>query len=108
MTVLSYAKKLLTSNVGSVILLRQDYCKELVQSSLPSDGNLTKIYDMSLSWHPNEGKSLHLMKSLNQASVHRGDLLPNYNILNYKDSPKSAHCYLAHLTHKLARFSCRK
>ncbi len=106
-TVLFYAKKLIVNNVGTVVLARQDYCK-LKKLTLPSDGNMTKVYDTSIFSHTNEGKSLHLVKSLDQVSIHRAGVLSNYTLLNYRDSPMSASCYLAHLTRKQPRFRCRR
>ncbi len=106
-TVLFYAKKLIVNNVGTVVLTRQDYCK-LKKLTLPSDGNMTKVYDTSIFSHTNEGKSLHLVKSLDQVSIHRAGVLSNYTLLNYRDSPMSASCYLAHLTRKQPRFRCRR
>ena len=100
--VLSYARKFIKGNIGTIILPRQDYfcmLKGAKDGPMPSDGNLTRLYSTARSTHPHEGKSIHLMKAVRQNSVHRvGEVFPPYNILNYRDSPKSAHCRLAHLS----------
>ncbi len=101
MTILSYAKKLIAGTTGSVILPRQQYTTRTIRQPLPIDGNMTKLYNTAKSTHPWEGKSLHLVQSVMYNGVHRTDgLFPGYNILNYRDSPKSSNCYLAHLTRK--------
>ncbi len=102
-SILSYAKKLITGNVGSVVFTRQEYfckSKSLSDTSLPSNGNMTALYNTSIFQHVNDGKALHLVKSLKEVSIHQAFLLPNYTILNCRDSFKSANCYFAHLNHK--------
>ena len=100
--VLSYTRKLIKGDIGTVILPRQNYfcmLKGAKDGPMPSDGNLTRLYSTARSSHPYEGKSIHLMKAVRQNSVHRvGEVFPPYTILNYRDSPKSARCLLAHLS----------
>ena len=106
----SYVMNLIKGNVGSVILSRQEYfckAKRFNDMAMPSDGNLTKLYETSQSVHDNEGKSIHLVKVIEQNSVHRaGVLFPPYKHLNYRDSPQSSHCQIAHLRTK-SKKPCR-
>ena len=106
----SYVMNLIKRNVGSVILSRQEYfckAKRFNDMAMPSDGNLTKLYETSQSVHNNEGKSIHLVKVIEQNSVHSaGVLFPPYKYLNYQYSPQSSHCQIAHLRTK-SKTPCR-
>ena len=97
--VLFYAKKLFLRNVGSVHLKRIEYTKKLKSSSntnLPADGNITKLYDTSERTFLPDGKSIHLVKAVNEVSVHSvmTNLPPYRHTIGTTDR---AHCYIAHL-----------
>ena len=97
----SYAINLIKGDVGSVILSRQEYfskARGFKDMAVPRDGNLTKLYDTSQSFLDNMGKSIHLVKVIEQNSVHQaGALLPPYTIINYRDSSRLLHCQIAHI-----------
>ena len=97
-----YVKNLFKETTGSVYLSRHEYyCRtgNGTNEALVADGNVTRLYSTEVSAHKNEGKSVHLMKAVEQTSVHRvGGLLSPYQTLVFNDSPKHTHCYIAHIT----------
>ena len=98
--VLSCAKSLITWKYGSVEMYRSHYyciAKDVNMANVPSDGNLTKLYDTSISVRNREGKSIHLVKAVRLNSVHdAGLILPPYRYRNNKKHLDSS-CYIAHL-----------
>ncbi len=99
-SVLYYTKKLIRHSVGGVVLGRQDYHCQLKNMTLPNDGNITKVYDTSISFTQAEVKALYLLKSLKLTSVHLAKLLPNYRLILLKDKMEYSKCYFAHFTRK--------
>ena len=103
----SYAVNLIKENVGSIVLSRQIYfCKArgFKDMAVPRDGNLTKLYDTSQSFHENMGKSIHLVKVIEQSSVHRaGALLKPYTRLSFRKSPQSSQCQIAHIKNNIKK-----
>ena len=99
--VLSCAKSLITGNYGSVEMYRLHYyciAKDINMANVPSDGNLTKLYDTSISFCDRVGKSVHLVKAISLNSVHRaGLILPPYGFRNNRNHLGSSNCYIAHL-----------
>ena len=107
----SYAKRLFRRrNLGSVVLPSiWYYCKlkGLSSVTMPKDGNITKFYDTSYSTSagPQEGKSIHIVKFVQEASVHiAAYLLPTYKCVTYT-SLRETRCYIFHVT---ARYSFTK
>ena len=99
--VLSCAKSLITGNCGSVEMYRSHYyciAKNVNMANIPRDGNLTKLYDTSISFSDRVGKSVHLVKAISLNSVHRaGLILPPYGFRKNRKHLGSSNCYLAHL-----------
>ena len=99
--VLSCAKSLITGNYGSVEMYRPHfYCigKDVNMANVPRDGNLTKLYDTSISFCDRVGKSIHLVKAVRLNSVHHaGLMLPPYSCLKIRNHLGSSNCYIAHL-----------
>lgn len=85
--------------IGSIALpdIRY-YCliKSSLNASMLLDGNLTKLYDTT-QYTVQGGKSLHLLKVVEEASVHEAHLIPPYKKVTYYSSSKSK-CYIAHIT----------
>ncbi len=98
-TILSFAHRLITGNVGTVILARREYhCKFNLSS--PIDGNLTTLYDTNKHQDAPQGKCLHLVRALYQNSVHAASLLSPYKTVDYRSSSLQSQCYFAHLVRK--------
>ena len=100
----SYAKRLLSRrHYGSVSLPSiRYYCKIKGQenATMPKDGNITKFYDTSYSTPsgPDTGKSIHIVKFIEEASVHvAAHLLPTYKRVKYKSSRQTG-CFIFHVT----------
>ena len=99
--ILSYAQSLFTKKYGSAELYSpMYYCMAKIVNTtiMPRNGNLTELYDTSISHSKDVGKSLHLVKALELNSVHHfGKLFPSYRFRGQKNSYDSSHCYVAHL-----------
>ena len=100
----SYAKRLFRrQNLGSVVLPSiWYYCKLKGRSSvtMPKDGNITKFYDTSYLTcaGPQEGKSIHIAKFVQEASVHiAAYLLRTYKRVAYT-SLRKTRCFIFHVT----------
>ena len=92
----SYAKRLFRGqNLGSVVLPNiWYYCKlkGLANVTMPKDSNITKFYDTSYSSCacPQDGKSIHIVKFVKEASVHiAAYLLPTYKRVAYTSLRKN-------------------
>ena len=78
------------------------YCKlkGLANVTMPKDGNITKFYDTSYSARagPQEGKSIHIVKFVKEASVHiAAYLLPTYKRVTYTPL-REIRCFIFHVT----------
>ena len=97
-----YATRLLKGNIASVVLPVIHYnckLKGYENMTIPKDGNVTKLYNTSFSvTNPLLGKSIHVVKYIEEVSVHLAFyLLPGYHILQYL-SPHDSKSYIIHLT----------
>ena len=98
----SYAKRLLSRRRGSVSLPSiRYYCKIKGQenATMPKDGNITKLYDTSYSTpdSPYAGKSIHIVKFVEEASVHiAAYLLPTHKRVTFSSSRQSK-CFIFHV-----------
>ena len=100
-TIQSYTKKLFSKrSVASVTLpSKRYYCKkkDLVNNWRPSDGNMTKLYDTSYSTRSSTGKSIHIVKFVEEVSVHTAaNLFPRHRKIKY--SLGQSKCYIFHIT----------
>ena len=100
--VLFYADHLFTGNlIGSVSLPNvRYYCPANSSSAIimPQDGNITKLFESTGFSISNKGsKCIHLLKAVEEASVHKAYLIPPYKASRYSSTEKSK-CYIAHIT----------
>ena len=96
-----YAQKLLRGTRTASIVLPsiRYYCKikGSKNMTIPKDGNITKLYNTSYSSLDGAGKSIHIVKFVEEASVHKAVvLLPSYTKIRYR-SLQQTRCYIAHI-----------
>ncbi len=100
-----YAKKLIAGFVGSVILPRLTYntSKNFSEALIAKNGNRTHLYDTSVYKSGNDGKSINLIRSVDQNSVHTA-LMKSPYFNKYYFSPQITNCYIAHLVGMIEKY----
>ena len=98
--ILFYANHLFAGDlIGSVLLPNvRFYCSANHSSAtaLPLDGNITTLFDATMFTN-GISKCIHLLKVVEEASVHKALLIPPYRRSIYNSTVKSK-CYIAHIT----------
>ena len=96
-----YAKRLLgRRNIASVALPEiLYYCKikDSENMTVPKDGNITRLYDTSYSSIDYNQKSIHLVKFMDEVSVHYGNPFRSHRKVKY-NSPRKTNCYISHIS----------
>ena len=96
-----YAKRLLgRRNIASVELPEKFYyckIKDSENMTVPKDGNITRLYDPSYSSTDDNHKSIHLVKFVEEVSVHVGIPFRSHRGVAY-NSPRQTNCYIAHIS----------
>ena len=98
----NYARKLLRGKHTASVLLPsiRYYCRKRIPKnmSMPQDGNITTLYDLSRSIRDGKGKSVHLVKAIREATVHvAADVFSPYRSIAYQ-SVYHSECFISHLT----------
>ena len=97
--ILFYANHLFAGDlIGSVSLPDVHFHCSANRSSataLPLDGNITTLFDTTMFTN-GISKCSHLLKVVEDASVHKANLIPPYRRSKYYSTEKSK-CYIAHI-----------